>query len=191
MTHPSSDIQSTLNILMRRIASIELVTAQAITEALRTFSFSNHPVTAELLSDLAQLHTRHAGALAQGQSALPPEESLTAEPADGLENTRPDSMADADEVLIWAYTRLNLLAAHYTRLHALAGAARIDAAAGLALDHLRVITPRIMACSQALPRLAVRVAETRLGELPTDAVEAALEATQAAWKNNLEPPASS
>jgi hypothetical protein len=187
----TSTIQPTLQILARRIACIELFTTQAITDALRTLSFTNHPVTAELLSDLAQLHTRHAGALARHLSVLEEKEMLSAEPSDGLENNRPATMAEADEVLIWAYTRLNLLAAHYTRLHALAGAAHDKTTAEIALDHLRAITPRIMACSQALPRLAVRVAETRLGELPADAADAALEATQAAWKNNLEPPATS
>ena len=97
---------------------------------------------------------------------------------------------DFEEILISTYAQLNLLAALYTRLHTVAVAFEHDSTAELSLNHLKAITPKIMMCSQAIPLVTSDEALRHFGSISHSCAEAALEATQAAWKNETHFPAS-
>ncbi|MFW5955693.1 MAG: hypothetical protein ACOCSK_03025 [Rhodothermales bacterium] len=81
------------------------------------------------------------------------------------------------------YVALSLVAMSYTSLHSFGLAVSEEPIANMASDHLKAITPALVALSKALPRVVVEETERELG-LPTDASAASvsIENTQRAWE---------
>jgi hypothetical protein len=168
------------------IASLEQLTSEAITHHSRHASISAREALSRFLGDLEFSHTsranvlrEHAAALAAECALIPPNhrsEQLPFTPSVTLST-------EAEDLVAVTYSNLNLLAASYTRLHTLAVAFEHDATALISLNHLKSITPKIMECSQAIPLLTAEIARERFGHIFPGTAEAALNATQAAWKN--------
>lgn len=172
--------------LCLRIACLEHKASEASTFAARMENLAAHPATRRFFDELEFLHASHARTLHLHIASLSDAGSLTTPdiakdlvgPSDSV-----SSASDPEEILISAYSQLNNLAAHYTRLHTLALALEHASTADLSLNHLKEITPKIMACSQAIPLLTADQTIRRFGHISAGCAETALEATQAAWKN--------
>ena len=169
---------------------IELLVSQQVDPALRA-----QPETLRFVSrTLAVLH-QHASRLVALLETVPggPAEftQTTVAMADRFAAyQRKPAARDAIAVLQEDNSMLNLAASHYTVLHATALAVGEQAIAGLALTHLRDLTPRVMEISRLIPLLAVQ----SVGSLPpagaAAAFTAALRNTEEAWRKSSSPPPS-
>lgn len=181
-----------LGNLCLRIARLEEQASEARTQNVRRTNLKPHPATERLLDELEFLHASHARAL-RGQATALSDECAETSNTTADHAVEPPSEAgsprEPEEVVIALYAQLNELAANYTRLHALALAFEHRTSAELALNHLRAITPKIMVCSQAIPLLTADQALRHFGHISPGCADAALEATQAAWKNETQFPA--
>jgi hypothetical protein len=168
-----------------KIASFEQLTSEAITNHVQHANVTAYDAINRFLGELEFFHTNHANALREHAATLTAEcELIPLTHRERLPFTPPVTLsADPEEVLTVTYANMNLLAASYTRLHTLAVAFEHDATALLAMNHLKGITPKIMECSQAIPLLAAEIARQRFGHIFPGTAQAALAATQAAWKN--------
>jgi hypothetical protein len=102
--------------------------------------------------------------------------------------TRKPAARDVIAVLQEDYTLLNLVAMNYTMLHTTALALNDPSAAGLALNHLREITPLVLYASQLMPTLAFLALEERVPGLNRNIITAAVRNTQNAWRPAPPPP---
>lgn len=187
--YPSAAFRS-IGQLVLHLAALEQQASEARTKNLRHRDTAAHPATTRLLDELEFLHASHARALLEHASFF--EETVSKRAA--LEQPSTPEVpgpqtGDFDEILISTYERLNLLAALYTRLHTLAVAFEHRSSAELSLNHLKAITPRIMTCSQAIPLVTADEALRHFGSISHGCADTALEATQAAWKNDTQFPA--
>lgn len=165
----------------------QTVEEQTRCEELRTEADALHLVNA-----LLALHRGHAERLEAhldlmqggGEPA-----SLEGIPASSIFSEGKITRITVAEILATDYTLLNRLAIGYTQLHTVAQALDHCPTAELALTHLREITPRIMEISQAIPALAVRELEQTHTDVCQGACDAALHATQEAWRNETHFPA--
>ena len=169
-----------------KIASLEQLTSEAITHHSRHANLAAHQALSRFLGELEFSHTSRANALREHAATLAAESALipSAHRSDQLPFTPSVTLStDVEELVTVTYSNLNLLAACYTRLHTLAVAFEHDATALISLNHLKGITPKIMECSQAIPLLTAEIARERFGHIFPGTADAALNATQAAWKN--------
>jgi|GEM_PF-3283558 len=178
--------------LMMEIAEIEQCTSEALTRSTMSRDDGSHPATVRLIEQLEFLHAHHARILRHHAGEL--EKSAALNPRNQAANTEAPALGTKREPIgeiVFAYVRLNLLAARYTQLHALGIAFEQAAVAGLSLRHLRALTPKIMECSQAIPLLATTLPADQFGPISADCGQLALQATQAAWRNETDFPGSS
>ena len=183
---PPAAIES-LKSLTLRLSELEAFASEISTYHARHAQLAAHPAVRDFLEQLEFLHANHARSLRHlvvtlsAESAPPMENSprgISELPAAALASLEPE------EILTATYIRLNQLAALYTRLHTLAVAFARHATAEMSLKHLKAITPKIMECSQALPQVTADDAYRRFGHITPACAELALDATQAAWKND-------
>lgn len=176
-----------------KIAAMEQASSEILTTLSKHPNLSPHAATCRFIEQLEFLHAHHARVLHQHAAALLKEYPLakggTSSPFMLSAVSAPLSHAP-EEILIFVYTQLNRLAAHYTHLHTLGVAFENERTIELSLQHLQAITPRIMECSQAIPVLTTEVTALRFGQIAPDCADAALASTQAAWRNETSFPES-
>jgi hypothetical protein len=102
--------------------------------------------------------------------------------------TKKPAARDVIAVLQEDYTLLNLVAMNYTMMHTTALALNDPSSAGLALNHLREITPLVLYASQLMPTLAFLALEERVPGLNRNIITAAVRNTQNAWRPPVPPP---
>lgn len=167
---------------------IELLTQQQVDPALRA-----QPEMLRLISKTLQVLHQQASRTVSLLETIPggPVEftKTTVAMADRFQAySRKPAARDVIAVLQEDYTLLNLVAMNYTMLHTTALALSDPAAAGLALNHLREITPLILYASQLMPTLAFQALEQQYPGLNRGVINAAIRNTQGAWRPTPPPP---